>query len=191
LASNKKSTAQTFRLTLPAGVRLDRFLTGALAEKDVKISRTELQRLVENPGNGFISGIPENHLKSSFRAKHDTEITVVLEAKAAPKLIPLDLKILVIYEDKHLAIVHKPAGMTVHPGAGTGPDTLVHVLLARLDKLAPDAESPGIVHRLDRETEGLMIVAKTDEARQALVDQAHQCGAVHPDAAGAGYVGAQ
>lgn len=160
--------SQTFHLLLPAGARLDKFLTDALAELGERVSRTELQRLIEDPVTGFISGVPEKHLKSSFRAKHDLEIMVTLKAKMPAKLIPLDVKIPVVYEDRHLAVVHKPAGMTVHPGAGTGPDTLVHVLLARLDKLAPDAERPGIVHRLDRETEGLMIVAKTDEARQAL-----------------------
>lgn len=166
MASNKKSSKRN--LTLPAGVRLDKFLAGAFAAEGEKISRTELQRLIEDPASGFITGVPAKHLKPSFRAKHNLEIEIALRPKASPKLIPLNLAIPIVYEDRHLAVVHKPAGMTVHPGAGTGQDTLVHVLLARLDKLAPDAERPGIVHRLDRETEGLMIVAKTHDARQAL-----------------------
>ena len=80
----------------------------------------------------------------------------------------------VIFEDKHLLALNKPAGMIVHPGAGTGEDTLVHALLSHcageLSGIG-GVERPGIVHRLDRETSGVMLVAKTDAAHRGLSAQ--------------------
>jgi 23S rRNA pseudouridine1911/1915/1917 synthase len=166
-ASNNpaRSGGKTFQLTLPVGVRLDKFLSEALAEQGEEISRSRLQRLIEEGG---VSGIDLHKIKASYKAKRETAIGVVLPAEQEIPLKPLSIEIPVLYEDNQLAIVHKPAGMTVHPGAGTGDDTLVHALLANVDRLAPHAERPGIVHRLDRETEGIMIVAKTEKARVAL-----------------------
>jgi 23S rRNA pseudouridine1911/1915/1917 synthase len=90
------------------------------------------------------------------------------ELKAAD--IPLD----VIFEDKHLIVLNKPAGMVVHPGVGTGEDTLVHALLAHcageLSGIG-GVERPGIVHRIDKGTTGLIVVAKNDAAHRALADQ--------------------
>jgi 23S rRNA pseudouridine1911/1915/1917 synthase len=91
-------------------------------------------------------------------------------ADLAPAAIPLD----VIFEDKHLIVVNKPAGMVVHPGVGTGEDTLVHALLAHcageLSGIG-GVERPGIVHRIDKGTTGLIVVAKNDAAHRALADQ--------------------
>ncbi len=89
-----------------------------------------------------------------------------LEPEKDRALFANNLDVPIIYQDKHLAVVHKPVGMTVHPGAGTGDDTLVHSLLAQLETLSDgsEPERPGIVHRLDRETEGLLVVARTNEA---------------------------
>ncbi|MBA4138523.1 MAG: RluA family pseudouridine synthase [Opitutus sp.] len=83
--------------------------------------------------------------------------------------IPLDI----IYEDKHLVVVNKASGMVVHPGVGTGEDTLVHALLAHCSDLSGigGVERPGIVHRIDKETTGLLVVAKNDAAHRALSDQ--------------------
>ena len=84
--------------------------------------------------------------------------------------IPID----VIYEDKHLLAINKAAGMVVHPGAGTGDDTLVHALLAHCEGELSGiggVERPGIVHRLDRETSGIMLVAKTDAAHRGISEQ--------------------
>ncbi|MDD3180660.1 MAG: RluA family pseudouridine synthase [Opitutaceae bacterium] len=87
-----------------------------------------------------------------------------------PVAIPLD----VLYEDEHLIVINKPAGMVVHPGVGTGEDTLVHALLAHcaggLSGIG-GVERPGIVHRLDKGTSGLLVVAKSDAAHRALADQ--------------------
>jgi 23S rRNA pseudouridine1911/1915/1917 synthase len=96
-----------------------------------------------------------------------------------PEVIPMELKAVdiplnVIFEDKHLIVLNKAAGMVVHPGIGTGEDTLVHALLAHcaggLSGIG-GVERPGIVHRLDKETSGLLVVAKNDAAHRALADQ--------------------
>lgn len=90
------------------------------------------------------------------------------------ELKPVDIPLDVIFEDKHLIVLNKPAGMVVHPGVGTGEDTLVHALLAHCaGELSGvgGVERPGIVHRLDKETTGLLVVAKNDAAHRALADQ--------------------
>jgi 23S rRNA pseudouridine1911/1915/1917 synthase len=92
----------------------------------------------------------------------------------ASDLTPRKIKLDVLFEDRSLLVVNKPAGMVVHPGAGTGGDTLVHALLAhcagQLSGIG-GVERPGIVHRLDRETSGAIVVAKTDAAHRALAEQ--------------------
>lgn len=95
------------------------------------------------------------------------------EVKPA-ELKPVDIPLDVIFEDKHLIVLNKPAGMVVHPGVGTGEDTLVHALLAHCGgelSGVGGVERPGIVHRLDKETTGLLVVAKHDAAHRALADQ--------------------
>jgi 23S rRNA pseudouridine1911/1915/1917 synthase len=164
----KHSPAQKLSFELPAGERLDRFLAAALAEQGIELSRSAIQRQIEQGG---VEGIPAGQTKASFRSKRPIEITFALPAKKDKQLIPIHAGIPVLYEDEYLAIVHKPAGMTVHPGAGTGNDTMVHALLGQFDKLSPHQERPGIVHRLDRETEGLMVIAKTEQARQRLSER--------------------
>ena len=84
---------------------------------------------------------------------------------------PADIPVEILYEDDDVVAVNKPAGMTVHPGSGTGPDTLVHAMLSHCPlSLAGGAMRPGIVHRLDKETSGAMVLAKTDRAYYALVE---------------------
>jgi 23S rRNA pseudouridine1911/1915/1917 synthase len=96
-----------------------------------------------------------------------------------PDVVPMELRAVdipldVIFEDKHMLALNKAAGMIVHPGAATGEDTLVHALLSHCaDTLSGigGVERPGIVHRLDKETTGVIVVAKTDKAHRALADQ--------------------
>lgn len=154
-----------FDFILPAGRRLDIFLTESLREHGENVSRSELQRLI---AKNCVSGLDAEATKPSFKAKAPTAIRITLPQKKEKRLVPLSANIPVLYEDNFLALVHKPASMTVHPGANTGDDTLVHALLGQIDRLAEDVERPGIVHRLDRETEGVMVVAKTERARSAL-----------------------
>ncbi|HNA80183.1 MAG TPA: RluA family pseudouridine synthase [Turneriella sp.] len=161
----KHAKDQKLRFELPAGERLDRFLAAALAEHGVTLSRSAIQRQIEQGG---VEGLPAGQTKTGFRGKRPVEITFTLPAAQDKQLVPINAGIPVLYEDEYLAIVHKPPGMTVHPGAGTGNDTMVHALLGQFDKLSPHHERPGIVHRLDRETEGLMVIAKTEHARHRL-----------------------
>src|SRR5690606_26551252 len=99
------------------------------------------------------------------------EIEYSFPAVKAADLRPVDIPLDVIYSDDLLLVMNKPAGMVVHPGAGTGENTLVHALLhhcaGELSGIG-GVERPGIVHRLDRETSGLIIVAKTDAAHRGL-----------------------
>lgn len=151
-----------------AGQRLDHFLTAQIEG----VSRSRVQLLIEQEGvrvNGELA-------KASLKLRGGERIVVTGEPhpaplKAFPEAIPLD----VIYEDKDLAVINKPAGMMVHAGSGQNEDersrgTLVNALLYRFNALSSVGGElrPGIVHRLDKETSGLIVVAKNDRAHAAL-----------------------
>lgn len=155
--------------THPSGARQAR-ADKALAAAFPEHSRAALQRafaagLVRRGG----SAIGQSDLVKSGDAI-EFELPAVEPSALAPAEIPLS----VLFEDRHLIAIDKPAGMVVHPGAGTGGDTLVHALLAhcrgRLSGVG-GVERPGIVHRLDKETSGVVVAAKTDEAHRALASQ--------------------
>jgi 23S rRNA pseudouridine1911/1915/1917 synthase len=159
--------SQTY--TVPEGVRqlrADKALAIAFREH----SRTALQRAFDL-GRVTLRGKP---------IKRDQSVAGgdVLEF-SFPDVLPMDIKAAdialdVIFEDKHMLALNKAAGMVVHPGAATGEDTLVHALLGHCaDTLSGigGVERPGIVHRLDKETTGVIVVAKTDQAHRALADQ--------------------
>jgi 23S rRNA pseudouridine1911/1915/1917 synthase len=151
-----------------AGQRLDQFLAAQLEG----VSRSRIQLLLDQ-GDVLVDG---EHRKASLRLRGSEVVTITGEPhpvplKATPEAIPLD----VIYEDADLAVVNKPAGMMVHAGSGQNEDarskgTLVNALLHRFQALSSTAGElrPGIVHRLDKETSGLIIVAKNDRAHAAL-----------------------
>lgn len=151
------------------GMRLDKFLAQALA-KDY--SRMAVKRALES-GDVSKEGAPEESL-SPKTAVCEGETYICVMRGTAPHTdftTEKDLPLSVIFEDEYLAVIDKPAGMTVHPGAGTGDDTLVHALYARYGTGLPEgsgADRPGVVHRLDRDTSGLMAVAKTDKAHMKL-----------------------
>ncbi len=151
-----------------AGTRLDRFLAARLDD----VSRARVQQLVEE-GKIVVNG---KSAKPSLRLK-GTETVAVLGPVELPPLkafaedIPLD----VVYEDRDLAVINKPAGMTVHAVPGSTDDprnrgTLVNALLHRFKKLSSGGDDlrPGIVHRLDKETSGLLVVAKSDSTHRKL-----------------------
>ena len=155
--------------TVPAGVtrvRADKALAIAFPEH----SRTALQRAFD-AGHVTLRGMV-------IKRDHDAFGGDVLEF-SFPDTVPsaikgADIPLDVIFEDKHMLALNKAAGMVVHPGAATGEDTLVHALLGYCaDSLSGigGVERPGIVHRLDKETTGVMVVAKTDRAHRALADQ--------------------
>ena len=148
-----------------AGERLDAFL----AHRIEGWSRARLQRLIEDAEvlvNGRVG-------KPSYRLRPDDAIEVELTASPsstfAAENIPLDI----VYEDDDLVVVNKPAGMVVHPAAGVGSGTLANGLAFHFARLstAGGAARPGIVHRLDKGTSGLLVVAKTEEAHEHLADQ--------------------
>lgn len=162
------AVAEATVFVVPDGVegRADRVLADAFPEH----SRTALQRAFE-AGLVWIAGRPA---RPSQRAEPGMRIEFLQPKVVAADLVPVDIPLRVLHEDRHLLVVDKPSGMVVHPGAGTGADTLVHALLhhcaGRLSGIG-GVERPGIVHRLDRETSGAIVVAKTDRAHRALAEQ--------------------
>jgi 23S rRNA pseudouridine1911/1915/1917 synthase len=142
-----------------AGERLDRFLA-SLPEIG---SRGAAERLLET-GTVAVDGRP---LGKSYRLSGGEQVEFEPPERAPTTLEPEALDLRIAYEDEHLVIVDKPAGLVVHPAPGHASGTLVHGLLAH-DVAGGDAERPGIVHRLDRDTSGLMVVARSEEAHRRL-----------------------
>jgi 23S rRNA pseudouridine1911/1915/1917 synthase len=137
------------------------------------ISRAHAQRLLGD-GRALVDGRPR---RASDRLTGGERLRVVLSAPPDPTLEPESIPITVVYEDGDLLVVDKPAGMVVHPSAGHPTGTLVHALLGRATALGESLGSvagvgrPGIVHRLDRDTSGLLVVAKSDAAQASLMAQ--------------------
>ena len=98
----------------------------------------------------------------SFRLLGGEELEVAVQPRRGSDLEPEEMALDVVWEDEHLLVVDKPAGLVVHPGAGHRTGTLVHGLLAHEAEGGEDPERPGIVHRLDRDTSGLLVVARSD-----------------------------
>ena len=149
-----------------AGTRLDRFLQTRAPD----LSRTRLQVLIAAGRVEVTGGAP----KASHRLRAGTCVTIEVPppepATLTAEAIPLD----VVYEDADLLVVNKPTGLVVHPGAGHRTGTLVHALLAHCGPALSGVggvRRPGIVHRLDRGTSGLLVVAKNDSAHHALARQ--------------------
>ena len=145
-------------------VRLDKYLARALPE----FSRAQLQRLIEQ-GYVLING---RRTKASQRLTGSDSITVELPPPPGHPL-PEPISLAVVYEDQDLMVIDKPAGLTVHPAPGHPSHTLVNAILAHCPGLtmSNDAMRPGIVHRLDKDTSGLIVIAKDDLAREYLAAQ--------------------
>jgi 23S rRNA pseudouridine1911/1915/1917 synthase len=141
--------------------RLDRFLADQLG-----LSRTQAARLVADKAV-TVDGKPARASRTLTRGEL---VAVRFPEQEPPRTLrPAAIPLAVVYEDEHLAIIDKPAGLVVHPAPGHWDDTLVNALVARGTTLAGGAEGrPGVVHRLDRDTSGLMVVAKTDLAHRRL-----------------------
>jgi 23S rRNA pseudouridine1911/1915/1917 synthase len=150
------------------GERLDVFLSRAVAD----LSRSQARRLIDD-GLVTVDGTPE---RPSYRLPGGARITATLppaeEVEPAAERIPLTI----IYQDEDVIVVDKPAGLTVHPAPGHPSGTLVNALLALAPELADlrDRVRPGIVHRLDRDTSGLLVVARNERARDDLIRQMKQ-----------------
>ncbi len=144
------------------GMRLDQYLVGVLPD----LSRSVVRRVIEAAGV-TVNGKPA---KASYRVRHGDQIRVVPPQPTHPDPIPEDIPLDILYEDDYLAVVNKPADMVVHPAKGHWSGTLVNALrfhFGQLSNLNGDYR-PGVVHRLDRDTSGVIIIAKQDVAHRDL-----------------------
>lgn len=148
------------------GARLDSYI----ASKEKEISRTNVQRLIES-GNILVNN---NIQKISYKVQAGDEISIVIPEAREIELKPQDIKVDIVYEDSHIIVVNKPKGLVVHPAIGNPDGTLVNAIM----NICKDSLSgiggeirPGIVHRLDKDTTGLLIIAKNDKAHINLSEQ--------------------
>ena len=151
---------------LPKSERIDRFLAHQLTD----LSRSRIQVLIDDgyvTVNDVICNNKKDLIKAGDRIQLTTPVATPLDLIAQE--IPLD----VLYEDEHLIVINKPAGLVVHPAAGHADGTLVNALLAHCTELSGinGTQRPGIVHRLDKDTSGVIVVAKSDRAHQDLQAQ--------------------
>jgi 23S rRNA pseudouridine1911/1915/1917 synthase len=147
-----------------AGGRLDRLLAHTMPD----LSRSAAQRLVES-GQVTVNGEP---VKASYKVHAGDLVVITLPPILSTAPVAEAIHLDIVYEDSAILVIDKPAGMVVHPAPGHPSGTLVNALLAHCPELAGGAdERPGIVHRLDRDTSGLILVAKTERARRALQRQ--------------------
>jgi len=146
-------------------IRLDKYVCQQLPE----LSRSRVQRLIAD-GHITVNGRPA---KPGLKLNTGDRIKVTIPPTPPEKLLPESIPLNIIYEDEDLIVVDKPAGLTVHPAPGHPGHTLVNALLAHFPRLADsgDALRPGIVHRLDKDTSGVMLVAKNSRAQADLAGQ--------------------
>lgn len=156
----------TFRVhSQDSAKRLDVFLS----QKDPALSRSRIKRLIET-GKVQVGG---RRAKAGLRLRENDEVTLTLPEVQRLEVQAEAIPLKVLYEDRHLIVVDKPAGMVVHPGAGNDSGTLVNALLHRCPDLAGIGGilRPGIVHRLDKDTSGVLVVAKDDLTHRYLSEQ--------------------
>ncbi|HYP26039.1 MAG TPA: RluA family pseudouridine synthase [Blastocatellia bacterium] len=148
-----------------AGTRLDSFLASRIAE----LSRTRIQRAIED-GDVLVN---ERASKPGYRLREGDRVEIDLPEPPPVEIAPEPLDLKVVFEDEDIIVVDKAAGMIVHPGAGIESGTLANALVHHFNELSNTAGRirPGIVHRIDRETSGLLVVAKNDSAHERLSDQ--------------------
>ena len=148
-----------------AGMRLDVFLS-----QNAEVTRSRAGTLLKE-GHALVDGIPQTKAGYALRKgeKISLEIPEAVPVSAQAQELPLD----VVYQDDDVAVVYKPSGMVVHPAAGNPDGTMVNALLAKLDNLSGIGGElrPGIVHRIDKDTSGLLLVAKNDKSHVSLSEQ--------------------
>jgi 23S rRNA pseudouridine1911/1915/1917 synthase len=187
------SAAETVLCRVPetaAGLRLDVFLAEVLS-----VSRARIQRAIAD-GEVRVNGQVR---RASYRVEPGDDIEADVPAPVTTDLVPEDLPLTIRFEDEAILVLEKPAGQVVHPAAGVTHGTLANALAFHFGQQRPGAEPlrPGIVHRLDRDTSGLMVVAKTDAALEHLAGQFRArtvekgyLALVHGDVVGAGTIDA-
>lgn len=164
------TTSVRFRISEAPPSRLDKAIARDVPE-DANLSRSRLSKLIVE-GAVSVDGVVVLNPKAKVSTGADVIVTV--EEAQESHILPEDIPLVVIYEDDHLIVINKPAGMVVHPAPGTPSGTLVNALLHHCgDSLSGvgGMKRPGIVHRIDKETSGLLVVAKSDAAHHGLADQ--------------------
>ena len=143
------------------GIRIDKYLS-----ENTDYSRTLINKLIEN---NFVL-VNDNSIKASYKVKENDEITILDGFKEDTDIKPVHMDLDIVYEDDDIMVINKPSGLTVHPGSGNNNNTLVNGLLDYTNRLSDiNGElRPGIVHRLDKDTSGLMLVAKSNKAHEIL-----------------------
>lgn len=146
-------------------IRIDKYLS----ELSDDLSRSYLQKLIAD-GNLLVNG---NTVKPSYQVKYDDIIELSIPDNIQPEILPEDLPLQIEYEDEDLLVVNKPKGMVVHPAAGHTSGTLVNALMFHCTDLSGinGILRPGIVHRIDKDTSGLLVCAKNDFAHSSLAEQ--------------------
>ncbi len=147
------------------GKRLDTFLSEHFKE----ISRSHIQRLIKSK-NVFVN---QQMRKNSFRVSEGEQIEIILPEPPAFQLQAEEIPLDIVYEDEEIIVINKPSGMIVHPAAGVMQGTIVNALMAHAPHLSPYGlpYRPGVVHRLDKETSGLILFAKTSRAHLFIAEQ--------------------
>ena len=164
MTTTARSKIKTLQLVVPvSGIRLDKYIAEALP----RFSRSYVQKLIEQ---GYIL-VNKRGAKASQRLNSGDRITIKLPPPIG--LTAESTPLTIVYEDKDIIVVDKPAGLVVHPAPGHPSQTLVNAVLAHCPNLAMSGDliRPGIIHRLDKDTSGLIVIVKNDRARQYLVDQ--------------------
>jgi 23S rRNA pseudouridine1911/1915/1917 synthase len=163
--SDSSGTRHEFVNEADSDVRLDLLVAGQLG-----LSRTQAATLIAEHGvTVSSSGGQPRQERASYRPRRGEMIVVIVPPAPGREVLPEDIPLAVVHEDEHLIVVDKPAGMVVHPAPGNWSGTLVNALLGRgsLPEGSGD-ERPGIVHRIDKETSGLLLVARTERSHRAL-----------------------
>jgi len=152
-----------------SGKRLDIFLNAFFKDSELGISRTSLQKLIRE---GKIVLLGAEHIRPNYTVKEGDEFSVTIEDKKDKSILPEQISLDVLYEDDDIAIINKPCGLVVHPAPGNYEHTLVNALLHRFEELSDvNPARPGIVHRLDKDTSGILVIAKNNQAHLALAKQ--------------------
>lgn len=153
------------KLTAQEKIRIDKYLINEL-----EYSRSKIKRMIDS--NNIL--VNDKSVKSSYTLHIGDEITVNEEYSEVIDIIPEDIPLDIYYEDEYLLVINKPSGMVVHPAAGNQEKTLVNALMFHCNNNLSTLNGevrPGIVHRIDKDTSGLLLVAKTDEVHADLAEQ--------------------
>jgi len=164
-SSNQKAVLTV--LPEQTGMRLDIFLTSQLSD----FSRTQIQTLIR--GGNVVPKFKVKAIKVGLEVSGGQSYEVTIPASAKTDIPAQALSLDVVFEDANLIVINKPVGLVVHPGAGNPDQTLMNALVAHCPKIVGvgGVRRPGLVHRLDKDTSGLLVVAKTDIAYKSLVKQ--------------------